>query len=644
MSKTTEQAAQNNVSVRREPSESVPGDLLVSEVMERIEAQKHQFRHDNILVPSAPLAGQAVEVWATTGDEMPLERAVLYYTVDGSMPDLTSTALPLKKVRSEWGLLSSYLTHWQAVIPAQPAQTIVRYRIGGWYERTQLTAEPNQEPDIWAQDGQGFWFRYSGKRAITTFAYTVHATADEAILPAWAREAIIYQIFLDRFRTSEPDGSFQPHDSRAIHGGTLRGVCAALPYLSELGVNCLWISPINPAETYHRYDATDFYDVDHRLGTKEDLKTLTEQAHARGIRVILDFVPNHSSWHHPALLAAQQDRNAPSYDWYDFVEWPHNFRSFMDIQPPMLASFNTNSAGAREYIIGSALQWMRDYGIDGFRLDHAIGPSMDFWIAFRRAIRAVSPDAISIGEATDTVDSLKHYHGKLDSILDFPLASALRHFFALEDWSIENFEHDLHAYEEYMTDGPSRVSFLDNHDMNRFMFMANNDTTRLKLAALCQFTLTPTPVVYYGTEVGMTQEYDSRDRAHGGDAQIRQDMSWNPADWDQDLLAYYRRLIALRRTYPVLHTGKRRLIALDEQHKLYGYAQAESNETVLPKGSLLTLFNLSEEQQHISLPAACLSGICQQVFTTASAATVQTSEESVDITLAPRSAGAFVLA
>src|SRR5262249_32842927 len=149
---------------------------------------------------------------------------------------------------------------------------------------------------IWAQDGQGFWFHASGEQAITTFAYSVEDSATRS--PAWVQDAVIYQIFLDRFRTDAPEGlSSTNADPQQLHGGTLRGVKDALPYLADLGVNCLWLSPIHPAESYHRYDATDFFAVDPRLGTNADLKALTDHAHALGMRVLLDFVPSHFSWH-----------------------------------------------------------------------------------------------------------------------------------------------------------------------------------------------------------------------------------------------------------------------------------------------------------------------------------------------------------
>ncbi|EFH82636.1 alpha-amylase family glycosyl hydrolase [Ktedonobacter racemifer] len=612
---------------------SAPGDLPVPEIEARILAQQNQFRHDNILIPSAPQAGQAVEIWATSGENYPLERSVLFYTTDGSLPDTSSMTLPLEKVRVDWETQVGYLTRWRAILPAQTAHTIVRYRIGGWYRHSY-----QEEPDVWAQDGQGHWYRQRGLLAVTTFAYTVEAKAPH--FPQWTQDGIIYQIFVDRFRTSEPGGDF-PHnpDLQALHGGTLQGVIDALPYLADLGVTCLWLSPIHQAETYHRYDGIDFNTVDPRLGTNEDVKELTQRAHAQGMRVILDFVPSHVSWHHPAFLEAQQNQDAESADWFTFYAWPDNYRSFLDMVPS-LPSFSTESRGARRYIFESAITWLKDYGIDGFRLDHAIGHSMDFWTEFRQVTRAVAPESITVGEVTDTPDSMARFHGKLDGLLDFPLASALRHTFGIKDWNVQKLDTFLYSYEQFMMQAPERVSFLDNHDMNRFLFVANQDTQRLKMAALCQFTLTATPVIYYGTEVGMSHSVDIGAVA-GGDALARQDMPWTTEQWNQDLLSFYRSLIQIRKAFPVLRQGKRRTMHLNVAQKAYAYAQTSIDADALIYGDILVTFNLSNTQQTLLLPKPGKAREYTCLLATCGRANARLTAQGIEITLPAQSGAAF---
>src|SRR5262249_2728329 len=153
--------------------------------------------------------------------------------------------------------------------------TVVRYRIGGWLGT--VPRPPAAGADLWAHDGQGFGFRFPGEEGVTTFAYHVEPPA--LGMPAWARDAVIYQRFLDRFHAGTDDGAFPAQAGpRSLHGGTLAGVRRALPYLEELGVTCLWLSPLCAAESYHRYDATDYYRVDPSLGTDDDLRALVDEA------------------------------------------------------------------------------------------------------------------------------------------------------------------------------------------------------------------------------------------------------------------------------------------------------------------------------------------------------------------------------
>lgn len=576
---------------------NAPGTLPAPQVEERLRAQAHQFRHDNTIDPPVPAPTDTVTIWATSGSAVRLDRATVYMTFDGSVPTVRSFALPMTLARVDWDVRTGYLSRWRAEVPAQPAGTRVRYRIGGW--RVGTDPERSEAPGLWAHDGQGFWFRDQGDTGISLFAYAVQPP--QRPCPHWMDTATIYHIFLDRFHPGAPDGAFTGSTgARELHGGTLHGVHASLPYLSDLGVTCLWLSPLHPAETYHRYDTLDFFSVDPRLGTTEDLQALVREAHRRGIRVILDFVPSHLSWHHPAFLAAQHDQNAPSAGWFTFHEWPHAYRSFLNLSR-YLPSIDTRDPGAQRHLIESAVYWLRDVGVDGFRLDHAIGPGMDFWVAFRAAVAEARPDAVMIGEVTDTPDSLKRYRGRLHAILDFELAAALRFAYGRGGWGVGRLESFIASYDRFMADGPGRVSFLDNHDMDRFLWLAGNDTTGLKLAALCQFTLTPTPVVYYGTEIGMSQRMGAHDPGSDGDAEARRDMIWDRGQWNHDVLGFYRALIRARRDHALLARGSRRTIALDDAAGVWGYIRGDGDRPP-GAGDLLVLFNLGNEWARVDMP------------------------------------------
>jgi len=570
------------------PAATAPGDIEKPEIEARFLAQREQFRHDNTIEPLAPTPDQPVTIWATSGVMIRLAGASVFYTTDGSAPGPSSTEIPMTIGRVDWDDRTGFLTRWRAEIPAQSAGTVVRYSIGGRY------AAPGTPPNIWAHDGQGFWFRFPRDQGITIFAYLVGEPGPP--LPAWMHDAVIYHIFLDRFHPGTDDGAFHGSpESRGRHGGTLRGVRRALPYLADLGVTCLWLSPLHPSETFHRYDTIDYFAVDPALGTESEFRSLVDEIHALGMRIWMDFVPSHASWRHPAFVEAQRDRSSPTASWFTFYQWPDRYRSFLD-RARYLPSFNTADPGARAHLIESAVYWLREFGVDGYRLDHAIAPSMDFWVALRRATEDVRPDVVNVGEATDTPDSLRRYRGKLHGVLDFDLAEALRSTFARREWGVARFAVFLDAYERCMADGPGRVSFLDNHDMDRFLWMADGDVELLKMAALCQFTLDAVPAVYYGTEIGMSQQRGSREAGFGGDAQARGDMLWDRGRWNENVLAFYGDLIRLRRNSDALKHGSRRTVHADEAQGTLAYVRADERSAVL------AAFNLGEDEATIEVP------------------------------------------
>jgi glycosidase len=602
---------------------SAPGDLPFPALIEREAKKATQFRHDNSIDPTAPTPQQAVTVTATSGAAMNIARAELWYTTDGSWPDAASNCLPMTIAEIEWTPHTRFVNRWQAVIPPQPQGTTVRYKIAGY------SAVSTPTPDHFAHDGSGFWF-YLGEKGITTFAYRVRQKPQT--LPDWMDDTVIYHIFLDRFHPGTADGAFPSGlDPNARHGGTLPGIIQALPYISDLGFNCLWLSPLGPSVTYHRYDQTDFFGIDPELGTEADLRALIDAAHKRGIRMILDFVPSHCSWEMPEFVAARQDQDAPSYSWFVFDEWPDNYRSFLN-RVPFLPSFNTESDSARRYLIDSAIYWVCDIGFDGLRLDHSIGHGMDFWVQFSNEVERARPDVALFGEATDTPENLRSYYGRLQAYLDFPLAQALRLSFGRNYWGVNELAGTLAANQRFMKPGPGRVTFFDNHDMNRLLFEAGNDTRRLKLAALCLLTLPYTPVIYYGTEIGMSQNQDKDTAGFGGDFEIRHDMIWDPARWDTHLLVFFKELIALRHNQPVLRHGNWQTLLVDSEKQVFGYRMADQS------AEMIILFNLSGSTQTIKLEgiktAETLLAVNGQIDVTH-------TETAVEITLPELGGGVF---
>ena len=571
---------------------SAPGDLPMPALAERHALKSTQFRHDNKISPGVPRPDQAVAITATSGAALRIQRAEVWYTTDGSLPNAESSKVSMVLADVEWNAATSYLNRWEAMLPPQQDKTVVRYKIAGY------SSDTSDTPAFFAHDGSGFWYQL-GEAGLTTFAYQVQT--QPRTLPDWMDDAIIYHIFLDRFRNGTEDGQFPKNlDPNDKHGGSLQGVINSLPYLAGIGVNCLWLSPIGPSPTYHRYDQSDYFAVDPVLGSLETLRELVKAAHAMNIRLILDFVPSHGSWKMPEFVAAQQDRDAPAASWFVFDEWPDKYRCFLGIAT-FLVSFNSNDAGLRQFLIDSASFWLEDVGFDGLRLDHAIGHGSDFWIAFSTAIEQVKPGAALFGEVTDTPEMLRTYHGRLQGVLDFPLAQMLRMSFGRGEWGVAELAGALQAYNRYMQTGPGRVTFIDNHDMNRFLFVAGGDVPRLKLASLCLFTLPFPPVLYYGTEIGLSQQQDKDAGGFGGDHVVRPDMVWDEALWDHDLLDFYKALIKLRHNQPALRRGRWETLAVHTESQVYRY------RIVLGATELQVFFNLSNKPHELDLGSSSYS-------------------------------------
>ena len=235
-----------------------------------------------------------------------------------------------------------------------------------------------------------------------------------------------------------------------------------------------------------------------------------------------------------------------------------------------------------------------EFGVDGLRLDYAIGPTPDFWADFRLAVRKTNPQCWTFGEVVDSVHAQTAFEGLLDGCLDFILLEALRQTFGTQVWSTEKFVSFLRGHQAEFPAGFSRPSFLDNHDMDRFLWAAGNDKNKLKLAALCQFMLPGSPIVYYGTEVGLSQNHGTRD-VRGGFGileEARLPMPWDKLQ-NNELLDYYKQLIRLRIDEEALRHGEWLLNEVSQ----YGFSFIRKTTN----SQLLCVFNLSNTSQCLEL-------------------------------------------
>jgi glycosidase len=565
--------------------ESDEGRLLATE-----RSARAGIRHFQQIEPLDPQPQQPVKVTVQVGPEVLVDRVTMYVTVDGSEPQgsqgeaANGIPIHLQPAGVRWEpLIWDYATIWTGEIPAQDEGTLVQYRIEGWRTYgeplTVWSREMNLDRSVERPALYGYW-------------------VDRHAVPEWAHAAIIYHVFVDRF-AGMPDGVanrwLEPEEMNDFVGGNLRGVIDNLDYIASLGVTVLWLSPVFVTTSYHGYDTTDYYHVDPRFGTDADLVELFGQAHRRGLRVILDFVANHTSVEFAPFVEARNDEHSRYRHWFTFdAAYKNGYRAFFDVAK--MPQLNTENPEVRDYLNQAAQHWL-ELGADGLRLDYAAGPNHLFWSAFRAACRTVKPDCWLFGEVTRAGDILRAYAGRLDGCLDFGFCRSVRMLAAAEPAALTlgQFVNQIANGRRYFG-AQSQVdfvlpAFVDNHDMNRFLWVADGDKRRLRLALGLLFGLGGPPVIYYGTEAGLGQPRAKGPRRE----ESRHPMLWGEAQ-DADLLRFLQDWAAERRRHPALGRGAIRTLYYREEDQTW------LGELSLHDDAVLLAINAGSGPVEIPLP------------------------------------------
>ncbi len=383
--------------------------------------------------------------------------------------------------------------------------------------------------------------------------------ADRLVVPEWAKAAIVYNIFPDSFANSQnaiavksQTKDFQGSESRALLGGTIKGICDNLPYIHEMGFNCVYLNPIFAAGCYHKYDTLDYFEVDPCMGTKDDLRLMINKAHSLGMRVILDGVFNHMSSEHPIFKdVLKYGKDSKYYDWfYELPEYPEfpkpgeepGYTCFAYV--PEMPKTNTANKEMQDYFIKVGTYWIDEFDIDGWRLDVANEVDDGFLRAFRKAVKQAKNDAIIVGEVWENAE---HYlHGDMmDSAMNYDFRRYSRRLFADETVDVETFAANidsiLYRYREQATF--AQLNLLDGHDVCRFLSLCDGNIDKIELAILFQMTFPGMPCVFYGDEKGMMGVSEN---------EYRSKMEW---DKKHELEDIYKKLIALRKDNITLRQG-----------------------------------------------------------------------------------------
>lgn len=522
-----------------------------------------------------PRLDETVRIRLRVGDQAPVRQVYLRTFPDGEQMFTAMHA----------GVHESPVRWWEAELPIH--QPLVHYRFL-----------------IQADDGI-WWLTAAG-----LFEYDPLDVTDFRILadyesPAWLEEAVFYQIYPDRFANGDPSndphpeeyeyrgqrphtypwGVLPPEDASwplIFYGGDLQGVIQHLDHLETLGVNTIYLNPIFKAYSVHKYDPVDYEHVDPHLGGDEALVALRRALDERGMRYILDIVPNHCGFKHPWFLSAQADFAVQEAEFFTFRHHPDDYLSWLGHLSLVKLNYQSGELRRRIYEGSDAVfrRWLRaPFSADGWRVDvgNMLGRQGPVQInseivrGIRRAVKETCPEAYLMGEnffdasaqlQGDQWDGVMNYSGfakplwhwlrgyqqgaiglkePITSPVPYPtraLEAAWRSRRAAIPWSV--------ALQQY--------NLLGSHDTSRMRSVVNENEALHRLAVVIQLTFPGIPALYYGDEIGLV------DMPHMHSIGC---MDWDQAHWNRSLFDFNRDLIALRRRSPVLKRGGFQMLALE---------------------------------------------------------------------------------
>ncbi|WP_169313423.1 glycoside hydrolase family 13 protein [Treponema primitia] len=419
------------------------------------------------------------------------------------------------------------------------------------------------------------------------FSYPFIHTLDSPNIPSWAQDTVWYEIFPERFRNGNPaispagseDWETGKPELNNFFGGDLAGIRSELPYLSDLGINGIYLTPIFPSPSNHKYNIQDYYAVDEQFGDLGELKALIAEAHERGIRVMLDAVFNHAGESHPFWQdVLKNQEQSPYRDYFHIHRFPvkssYSEKYAMDFDAfgfyPNMPKWNTENPAVRKYLLEAAAYWIREADIDGWRLDVANEVSLDFWKDFSRSVRSLKEDFYIVGEVWFNASTWIH-SGCFDAAMNYPLNSAVSDFFLEKKIDALQFTEKLFAVLSRYSDIHNREAFnlLDSHDTDRALTRARGDKQALRNAFTMLSLLPGSPCIYYGTEIGMEG---------GNDPDCRRPMVWDENKQDLELKEFFKALMGFRKKYaPIIRNN---IIEYREEEGFHYWVFSGENETL----------------------------------------------------------------
>lgn len=489
-------------------------------------------------------------------------------------PDNEQQLEPMRLVHEEGGWRT-----WEGRLRLNPSDPVTRYAFKLLHQGRQL------------------WLAESGLSPYFPERDLHYRLVPDYASPAWVRAQVFYQIFPERFCDGDPGNNVRSGEylyegkpvvakgwdelpekrqgAREFFGGDLEGIRQKLPYLEALGVTALYLNPIFTSPSSHRYDTLDYYHVDPHLGGDAAFAELCRALRARGMRLVLDAVVNHTSERHPWFdrygehgeAGAYRSSSSPTRGFYTFgSDDPESYAGWYGVKTLPVLNYANPELRARIYEADDAVlrHWLREpYRIDGWRFDviHMLGEgagatnNASYVRHFRHTLRQENSEAYVLGEhffeATawlqgDQEDGAMNYYG---------FTRPLSEFLAGVDFLGHGAEFDAVAFAYLLRRARARLPFaiqlnqfnlLDSHDTPRLLTTLGGDRDLYRLALTLLMTYVGVPCLYYGDEIGLPG---------GPDPDCRRPFPWDEARWDRELLEHARRLIRLRRASKALQEG-----------------------------------------------------------------------------------------
>ncbi len=363
-----------------------------------------------------------------------------------------------------------------------------------------------------------------------------------------------YEIFVMSFADGDGNGK-----------GDFKGLTSKLDYLKDLGVNGVWLMPIMPSDTYHKYHVIDYKNIDPDYGTLADFKTFVDEAHKRNIKIITDYVINHTGNLHPWFLEAQKGKDNTYRDYYVWAKKDSirnqifkktvsldsdNIRKWHAINGDtvneqyygyfngLCPDLNLDNPQVREEILDIARFWLNDVKVDGFRMDAArhifpderAADNHEFWVWFRTELEKINPDVYLVGEVWSDAKTVAPYLKGLPSLFNFDLGYAITSVASsgMDTIGLVKKYKEISDYYRSITTEYLDATFIKNHDQTRLLTELKGDQNKARIAASLLLTLPGTPYLYYGEEIGMLgDKLKTYEDFFGPDAYVREPFNWD---------------------------------------------------------------------------------------------------------------------